>query len=717
MEVLTALRRRSVEHTTLRSRFGRRLLLLFVSLALAPILALAVVTYSSVSRELRSQSDARLRDQAKSHTMAVLERLALLDGELALLTRGYALGSLSELPPELVEPLAERFRSLATLDAGTLFALHGRLSATPPLTSDQRLHLGEGRALMIIEHQPNQNARILMARSVAPSGELARGVLWGEIEPAYLWWGRLRQDHLPPFTALWVFDFGGRSLFSSAGDTAALDDNERSQIRSTSVGQTTWRRAGTQRKARFRSVPLAASYGLSGFTVVMAESEQTVNGPLRKFRMLVLPVFLVTLWVVVLLSLRQIRRNLEPLARLRTGAGEIAKSNFSTRVNVRSGDEFEDLAGAFNQMAERLGSQFESLSALTEVQSSVLSAQGRSEIAWAVLSNLGRLLPTEKAQLTVFEAAEIHRSTVYAWPERSEQSVRLHTEDQWWLEQLTDLTLVRGTDEASRFLTDLAPGHSDALVVLPIVLDDRVAGVITAHVEPSWSTPRDVGPLHQLGDQVALALSKASLIEELETTNRGTLAALARTIDANSRWTHGHSERVAALALRVGDSLGLEKRSLDILERGALLHDIGKLGVPSALLNKPSRLTAEELVEVRRHVEIGARILEPVPSLEDLLPLVRQHHERFDGGGYPQGLAGQAIHPLARVLAVVDVYDALRSARPYRAALPHDVVVSMLTRESGRQFDPKVVTAFLDVLETTADEEDSEEIDSRSALA
>jgi HD-GYP domain-containing protein (c-di-GMP phosphodiesterase class II) len=140
--------------------------------------------------------------------------------------------------------------------------------------------------------------------------------------------------------------------------------------------------------------------------------------------------------------------------------------------------------------------------------------------------------------------------------------------------------------------------------------------------------------------------------------------------------------------------MGLPSEKLEVLHRGGLLHDIGKIGVPRELLDLHGQLTPEQMAAVRRHPVIGARILEPIRAFAPALPIVLQHHERWDGGGYPQGLSGTEIDPLARVVAVADSFDAMASARPYRAGLEFSVIVREIVEGAGRQFDPEVVTAF-----------------------
>lgn len=192
----------------------------------------------------------------------------------------------------------------------------------------------------------------------------------------------------------------------------------------------------------------------------------------------------------------------------------------------------------------------------------------------------------------------------------------------------------------------------------------------------------------------AMAMHLGDQFKALENLSWGTLKALARAIDAKSAWTAGHSERVTQLALRLGREMGLSAAELTVLERGGLLHDIGKIGTPPDILDKPARLTPGELKIMRDHVVTGVSILEPIPDFRSSLPIVGQHHERFDGTGYPHGLAGEQIDFLARILSVADFYDALVSDRPYRKGLSPEIVIQMVIERAGTSFDPKVVPAF-----------------------
>jgi putative nucleotidyltransferase with HDIG domain len=237
-------------------------------------------------------------------------------------------------------------------------------------------------------------------------------------------------------------------------------------------------------------------------------------------------------------------------------------------------------------------------------------------------------------------------------------------------------------------------GHSDIEAAVRAVNEGQIFRFLTKPVTEKTLVATLCACVAQYH---AARLEKEQLkitIDALEQLDLGTLTALARAIDAKSAWTAGHSERVTNLALKIGRAMGLPAKGLEIMHRGGLLHDIGKIGTPATVLEKPGRLEPEEMQIMRDHVKIGIRILEPISCFREALPMVAQHHEWFDGSGYPAGLAGENISLHARILAVADCYDAIVSDRPYRKGLPKRQALEILIQKSGTQFDPMVIEVF-----------------------
>jgi len=235
-------------------------------------------------------------------------------------------------------------------------------------------------------------------------------------------------------------------------------------------------------------------------------------------------------------------------------------------------------------------------------------------------------------------------------------------------------------------------------IVLPLIAHDKVIGLVDLfdHVEREF-TDEEIAVAEAVGRLVALALEHAQLYEDVKNLHLGNLRALSSALSAKDYYTLGHAGRVAAYMTMLGRELGWPTERLEELQNVAFLHDIGKIGVSDRVLLKAGPLTSEEWELVRQHPGISAEIVRPLFD-EELVAGVRHHHERFDGDGYPDGLAGEAVPLIARAMCVVDCYDAMSCRRPYRRALSYRQCLAELKRCAGSQFDPDMVAAFLRAL-------------------
>ncbi len=191
--------------------------------------------------------------------------------------------------------------------------------------------------------------------------------------------------------------------------------------------------------------------------------------------------------------------------------------------------------------------------------------------------------------------------------------------------------------------------------------------------------------------------------EELERAYLDTIGILRQTVEAKDPYTRGHSDRVSEYSVLIGKKLGLDEKTLHILKIGGLFHDIGKIGIPDSILLKESKLSDEEYSQIKNHPMIGVHMLGDAAIFTDILPIVKHHHERYDGRGYPSQLVGEDIPYVARIAAVADTFDAMTSKRSYRDSLPIDVVRAEIERCSGTQFDPNIAKVFLDIMNNDFD--------------
>jgi len=241
-----------------------------------------------------------------------------------------------------------------------------------------------------------------------------------------------------------------------------------------------------------------------------------------------------------------------------------------------------------------------------------------------------------------------------------------------------------------------------SVMCVPVESPDGILGVLYVDTvgRSQGFRKHDLELLAAVGRQAGIAIRRMQLIEELRESFFGTVAALVATIEAKDEYTKGHSQRVTSYATQIGQHLKLPQRDRQTLELASLLHDVGKIGVMESLLLKPGPLNPDERGIIRQHPDIGANIIMKIPNGKPISVVVRHHHERWDGGGYPLGLRGEAIPLLSRVLAVADTIDAMTSQRPYRETPGAAAVCHTLETEQGKQFDPEIAGLTLRLLDS-----------------
>jgi HD-GYP domain-containing protein (c-di-GMP phosphodiesterase class II) len=254
-------------------------------------------------------------------------------------------------------------------------------------------------------------------------------------------------------------------------------------------------------------------------------------------------------------------------------------------------------------------------------------------------------------------------------------------------------------DLAKENLANMNFDGAQWVVAVPLVVGRKVVGGLALEGMRQDAQPADDELLKTIGRQLGLAVEHARVSGGMERSLRQTVTVLAALIEERDAYTEAHCEHIAETALGVGVRLGLASHRLDLLTYGGWLHDIGKVSLPDGVLLKPGPLSADEFTQMKTHASIGEEVLRRIEALREVAPIVGQHHERFDGTGYPRGLKGEKILLEARILTVADAFDAMTSTRPYRAALSWQQATDEIKRCSGSQFDPDVAQVFLRYME------------------
>lgn len=663
----------------LRTRVARRILVLFLTCAVVPVATFAILAYRATADRLQSDARQTLRDGSKTAAMIVMERLHALVSELGATTSR----------PSFEAIVLERAD-------GHLDGYRGRFPALPALSEIQKAHLASGGPVILVD-----TARgIPWVFTILPREGSRTGYprWWGMASPKVLVGNDPGLSPAPEGTEFCLLDTRGNALECPSPEVVrTLNQSERDNV------QLNWRRADSTFLLARRDLFLAGEFASPSWTIALSLPESSVLVPLASFRRTFLQGVLLAAVLVFVLSHVQLRKRMTPLAELEAGVQRLSAGDFSTPVIVKSDDEFETLAGSFNGMASDLRDQFMTLTALRSVDIAALEAGSAIAIAEAALRSAPGLMDGNRGVVAFAGGSEPGVWTVLSMApngaERRETRVSPgHGELRQLEATLEALHFAPGEPGPSYFGGVHLPADA-ARVVFPLRQNGRIqAALVIAAKRDSAFPPPLIARGRQLADQLAVGLANVSLLGELDALSHGAMLALARTIDAVSPWTAGHSERVTQGALEIGRRLGLDRAALDRLERGSLLHDIGKIGVPAAILDKAGRLTPEERSIIESHPVIGAEIISPIAAFRELRGLVLYHHELLDGSGYPDGLSGEAIPQIVRVLTVADIFDALVSDRPYRAGLTPERALSILRDGSGRKYDERAVLALEDAV-------------------
>ncbi|MGC9312315.1 MAG: HD-GYP domain-containing protein [Sediminispirochaetaceae bacterium] len=364
-----------------------------------------------------------------------------------------------------------------------------------------------------------------------------------------------------------------------------------------------------------------------------------------------------------------------------------------------------------NQLNEQLADKVEKLRAINVASNLLVSQDNSEEILKATMKSMIDVLKFDRAIIMLIDKTEQHLEFKYAIgedplviekylknytiPLRKERNLIAKVARQGRPVYIDDPRNA-GLRTGNRIIHNFGVS---SFIVAPLLAGDKIIGIVGADRQKSRQnvTPRDLDELAIFTNNIAETLHKAQLKEEVESSYLNTVKALVQAIEEKDAYTRGHSERVAELSVQIGSNMGLQGKQLEYLRLGCLLHDVGKIGISEAIVRKPKDLTEAEYNIIKQHPIKGEEIVRPISFLRDHLNIIRNHHEWYNGAGYPDGLKGEEIPLEAQIVSVADAFDAITSTRPYRQGLQHSEAYQRISLLSGTQFSPRVVQAFSDV--------------------
>lgn len=436
----------------------------------------------------------------------------------------------------------------------------------------------------------------------------------------------------------------------------------------------------------FRLYPFAIEHHgrRTGFSIMIGFTEETLSLPMLNDSFQGDP-----------LTLSSIRHTISGLIRPWKALGN--------EVERLLGWMHEDLGGKRNSegmiesYAEQLTESYETVTALHMLGREMGSIEDPGSYVEQTLEMIGATIGYKWVAFMVNtnEGNELLPTKLYQYGDVSYDESKLRSET----ETLLECEPIAVSDRTAVYFSDGFFGKLEPQVMIhPVQAHGNKYGYLLVGGKQGsdpYVSSHDTKTIDSISGIFSAFLENTKLYEEQRRTFVGTVRALSGAIDAKDRYTRGHSDRVALLSQQLAVAIGYSPEAAERVRLCGILHDVGKIGVPEAVLCKNGRLTDEEFGLIKLHPEIGAEMLKGLPSLQDILPGVLHHHERWDGNGYPARLSGENIPELGRILALADTFDAMSSNRAYRSAMPRDKVLGEIAKCSGSQFEPRLAEAFL----------------------
>lgn len=559
---------------------------------------------------------------------------------------------------------------------------------------------------------PSSNVRVVVAR---PIDDALMGRLAESADGGFCFYS-VSGDHVACAVAGQLPANSGIALDKALRNPGAAVHNALAQVATASSGQATLVVGADKYRVVARKVTSPDSIGTFDGYIVGSVSQAVSDQAAKTSMNLIVVWFMLAIVALIGLGFWVARRVSAPLSELADGVRRIADGDFTTKVSVHGENEIAVLGATFNDMTDSLRDRSESLTkkvlelaTLYEMSRALGSTLDMDDLLGSTLDSALRIFDLDVGYVALRDrdsgALEIRAVRGEDLPANPTGGGAVSSSMAEWVVREGRPLIYNPDPGSSEGQVDALTGAKAALCV-PLVSPEGTIGAITVGSrDPGYRFDSDdVRLLSTIGNHVTIAVGNIELFVSLQEAYLATVRSLAAAVDAKDTYTRGHSDKVASYATLIAQQMHLSNEQLTALEMAAYLHDIGKIGVSEDILLKPGRLSDDEMAQMRHHPLIGANILKPVAFPWAITPIVRHHHEYWDGSGYPAGLKGEEIPLLARVLCVADSYEAMTADRPYRRGRGADDAIAELKRCSGTQFDPRIVevmTAVVEDLERT----------------
>jgi len=407
-----------------------------------------------------------------------------------------------------------------------------------------------------------------------------------------------------------------------------------------------------------------------------------------------------------------LRGTIKALVAIIKKAEHIAAGNRGGKIEVSSNDELKGLADSFNIINVNLETKIKELEyaqritreLFQEIGHAITGSQKMKSLFGIIIHGMNKVLDAATSFIALYDRDGILRLKAHSGGKTDLRDDMALADNKGIIGAVIknkNPIVENNRDEESRWHInkDVIP-YEASIGCVPIMVNRSIRGVLgtTDKAGAGKIGPEDIALLENIAGQVSLCVENIDLSKNIEDTYYDTLVMLARIVEVKDKYSAGHLERVSSYVKMMAKKLNIEDDELKILVGGALLHDIGKVGIEDAILKKTGTLTPQEYEIMKQHAAIGESILKPLRSMSKLSVLVRHHHELYDGSGYPDGLKGEDIPLSARILTIADIYDAITTDRPYRKMMSADDAIKELKSYAGNKLDPKLVGIFLNLI-------------------